>query len=98
MVFGVISLLILWSSNGDDVVSGERTGSSIRRQLSGAVFVGLHVYIGFCALWLAITGGAKLYLLLRDGSVAQTSHALQYAVRYFFGRLMPEKPPPRGWE
>jgi hypothetical protein len=98
MAFGVISLLILWSSNGDVVALGERTGSSIRRLLSDAVFVGLHVYIGFCALWLAITGGSKLYLLLRDGNVAQTSHALQYAVGYFFGRLMHEKPPPRGWK
>ncbi len=75
MIFGVIGFLILWSSNGDDVALGERTmdfitGSSIRKPLSDAVFIGLQVYVGFCALWLAITGGAKLYLLLRDGNAA----------------------------
>ena len=103
MIFGVIGFLILCSSNGDDVALGERTmdfitGSSIRKPLSDAVFIALHVYVGFCALWLAITGGAKLYLLLRDGNAAQTSRAFQYAAVYFFGRLMPENRPPRGWE
>jgi hypothetical protein len=103
MMVGVIGFWILWSSNRDDVVLGERimnfiTGSSPRKPLSDAVFIGLHVYLGFCALWLAITGGAKLYLLLRDGNAAQTSRALQYAAVYFFGRLMPEKTaaPPMG--
>ncbi len=86
MIFGVIGFLPAMET----MLLYERTmhfitGGSIRKPLSDAVFIGLHVYVGFCALWLAITGGAKLYLLLRDGNAAQTSRALQYAAVYFLG-------------